>query len=209
MHIYAFGSLCRGDIDRYSDVDLLAIVDSYDPRFDVGKFSVYSYARISDLWREGNPFAWHLHLEAQLLYANNGEDYIRQLGAPLAYSNCAADCEKFFELYREACESLVGGSSSIVFDLGTIFLSIRNFATCYSLSYAALPTFSRRSALELEEDSLEISEQVFSVIERARILSTRGIGDNIAKPELFAVFTEFKRIENWMVTLLGKVKKNE
>lgn len=32
MHIYAFGSICRGEIDKNSDIDLLAIVDGFDAR---------------------------------------------------------------------------------------------------------------------------------------------------------------------------------
>ena len=29
MYIYAFGSICRGEIDFYSDVDLIAISDDF------------------------------------------------------------------------------------------------------------------------------------------------------------------------------------
>ena len=62
MYIYAFGSLCRGQVDLESDVDLLAIVDGHDDRFDPSKFSIYSYNRVREIWQEGNPFAWHLSL---------------------------------------------------------------------------------------------------------------------------------------------------
>ena len=50
MHIYAFGSMCRGDISIGSDIDLLALVEKHDPRLDPGKFSIYSYKRIGELW---------------------------------------------------------------------------------------------------------------------------------------------------------------
>jgi len=42
MHIYAFGSLCRGEIGLDSDIDLLAIVDQFDERLDQKLFSIYS-----------------------------------------------------------------------------------------------------------------------------------------------------------------------
>ena len=60
MHIYAFGSLCRGEVDFGSDVDLLSIIEGPDSRFDPDVFAKYSYDRIRSLWKEGNPFAWHL-----------------------------------------------------------------------------------------------------------------------------------------------------
>ena len=71
MHIYIFGSICRGDLREGSDIDLLALVEGYDSRFDPDTFSVYSYSRIADLWAEGNPFAWHLFLESRLVFASD------------------------------------------------------------------------------------------------------------------------------------------
>ena len=67
MHVYAFGSICRGDVSLTSDIDLLAVVDGYDPRFDPNVFSIYSYNRIEELWAEGNPFAWHLAKESKVV----------------------------------------------------------------------------------------------------------------------------------------------
>ena len=57
MHIYAFGSVCRGDVLPSSDIDLLAITEGHDSRFDPNNYSIYSYNRIKELWQEGNPFA--------------------------------------------------------------------------------------------------------------------------------------------------------
>lgn len=106
MHIYAFGSLCRGDVASNSDIDLLAIVDRLDLRFDPELFSIYSYSRINELWEEGNPFAWHLALESSLIFSSTQENYIKQLGNPKNYRNCISDCEKFLALFQEAYISL-------------------------------------------------------------------------------------------------------
>ena len=95
MHIYAFGSVCRGEIDYGSDVDLLAIVDDHDGMFDPNIFSIYSYKRIKELWKEGNPFAWHLAKEARLLYSIDYDNFIESLGNPNRYDRTKADCEKF------------------------------------------------------------------------------------------------------------------
>ena len=99
MHIYAFGSICRGDISVDSDVDLLALVEGRDSRLDPEKFSIYSYARMLELWEAGNAFAWHLSLESRLIYAADGTDFLRSLGSPSRYSGAVADCLKFRDVY--------------------------------------------------------------------------------------------------------------
>jgi nucleotidyltransferase-like protein len=144
MHIYAFGSVCRGDVTKGSDADLLAIVNGHDSRFDPETFSIYSYERIKELWRQGNPFAWHLALESRLLYSSDQHDFLKGLGNPVKYKECVRDCEKFFALFREASASILSGSNSVVFDLSTIFLSIRNFATCFSLGIGQSPDFFQK-----------------------------------------------------------------
>ncbi|HFK5599129.1 TPA: nucleotidyltransferase domain-containing protein, partial [Elizabethkingia anophelis] len=62
MEIYAFGSVVRGDIDKFSDIDLLILKDINEelPEINKEQFSIYTYQRISELWKEGNPFSWHL-----------------------------------------------------------------------------------------------------------------------------------------------------
>src|SRR6266404_1037927 len=105
MHIYAFGSVVRGDISRGSDVDLLAVVEGQDSRFDPSMFSVYSYDRLKTLWTEGNPFSWHLSLESKLLYSTDESDFFNELGRPRRYQNCVGDCEKFFALFSDAQSS--------------------------------------------------------------------------------------------------------
>src|SRR5260370_33489855 len=99
MHIYAFGSVCRGEVSTGSDVDLLAIVENDESRFDLDVYSVYSYERIQDLWEEGNPFAWHLFLESRILFSGDAKDYLKALGSPNPYRHCIRDCEKFLALF--------------------------------------------------------------------------------------------------------------
>src|SRR6266404_7934405 len=98
MHIYVFGSLCRGELEFGSDVDLLAITDEFGPRFDAETFSIYSYNRIRALWKEGNPFAWHLATEAKLVFASDGRNFLIDLGPPSEYIRCTEDCMKFSRL---------------------------------------------------------------------------------------------------------------
>ena len=66
MHLYIFGSLPRGEIGFGSDVDLLAITEKFDSRFDPDAFSIYSYRRICELWKEEKSFRLALSDRGQI-----------------------------------------------------------------------------------------------------------------------------------------------
>ena len=209
MHIYAFGSVCRGDVSLNSDIDLLAITDGHDSRFDQNNYSIYSYKRIKELWNEGNPFAWHLALESKLLYSSDQNDYLKSLGYPARYGNCVGDCEKFYALFCEARISIAANHDSRIFDLSTIFLSVRNIASCFSLGVTEHPIFSRGSATMLGEFSLKISTTAYQALERARMLCTRGYGSNISTTEVDLAISELDEIDRWMGNLVKGAKSNE
>lgn len=204
MHIYAFGSLCRGDVDQSSDVDLLALVSGHDDRFDPSVFSVYSYDRISVLWDDGSPFAWHLATEAVLIYASDGLDVLKRMGDPAAYDRQRADCEKFRALFLEARLDLRLASPTFVFDLSTIFLAIRNFASCYLLGKGVI-NFSRHAALHMGAQRVPLCKDDFSIFERARLLCTRGIGEPPSESESNAAIKAAGDVEAWMIQLLEQV----
>jgi predicted nucleotidyltransferase len=201
-HLYAFGSLCRGEVDEFSDIDLLACVETQEQarQIDSGRFSVYTYDRIRNLWREGNPFAWHLHLESKLMFASDGRDFLQELDAPAAYAKADEDCAKFMRLHQESLRSLCGTSDSQTFHLSCIFLAARNFATCYSFSRGR-PIFSRLAPLRIETP-LPVSTDVFSVFVRARVLSTRGMGKALTPVEVSMALQACPVIYDWMQSLL-------
>lgn len=208
MHIYAFGSVCRGDLSRDSDVDLLAIVDGRDDRLSPDVYSIYSYKRMCELWQEGNPFAWHLSLEAKLLFSPDKSDVLGSMGPPEPYRNGLRDCEKFYALFRAARDSLLDNKLSTTFDLSTMFLSIRNIATCFSLGFLQKPTFARHSASRLGRFSLPLQEGPYAVLERARILCTRGFGSKIGEEEVDTVIGEVALIEDWMKGLMSEARRH-
>ncbi len=198
MHIYAFGSICRGDISVESDIDLLAIVDGQDSRLAPEKFSIYSYSRIRQLWLAGNAFAWHLSLESRMIYASDGRDFLQQLGFPSEYLGVKNDCRKFKDIFEHSFQAIKNGSPSLVFELSTIFLSLRNLATCYSLIVNDKPTFGRDSARRLGSRSLKIDEDIYSLLMRSRILSTRAVGSNIENVEFDRLIVELKKCQAWI-----------
>lgn len=200
VHYYAFGSICRGETDSGSDVDLLACISTADPVLDPKKFSIYKYERVRELWREGNPFAWHLHYESRLIFSSDGSDFLTGLGAPATYTKMAQDCMKFRRLFLESYRSLLQTPNSAVFHLSCLFLATRNFATCYSFSRGQ-PVFSRRSPLLIDR-KLPINEEAFGILTRARILSTRGYGALISKTEVETAKASAPVILDWMENLI-------
>ncbi|MBF3418875.1 nucleotidyltransferase domain-containing protein [Burkholderia pseudomallei] len=199
MHIYAFGSVCRGEIDRGSDVDLLACVDGISPQIDPEKYSIYRYERLQTLWEDGNPFAWHLYLESKLLFSWDGSDFLASLGKPARYSGVVADCDKFKRLFDRSYRELELSSNSAVFHLSCMFLAIRNYATCHSLSLGH-PFFSRNSPL-MVNPCLHIDPRAFSILTRARLLSTRGYGESILPEEISIAVKAAAIVPQWMETL--------
>lgn len=208
MHIYAFGSICRGDISADSDVDLLALVEGLDPRLDADKFSIYSYKRIRELWAAGNAFAWHLALESKLIYSQDGRDFLNGLGMPSEYVGVAEDCRRFRKIFESAIFSVKEGTPSLVFELSTIFLAIRNIATCFSLAMSPSPIFCRDSARKLGPRSVPISDTVYSILMRARLLSTRGLGDDLAEIDISELMDELEICRQWVNELCVEAEEN-
>jgi hypothetical protein len=209
MHLYAFGSVCRGEVTQGSDIDLLAVTAGHDSRFDPAIYSIYSYKRLAEIWDEGNPFAWHLFLESKMLHSDDGRDYLASLGTPSRYTWAARDCRKFAALFDRAHEAISVGTNSVVFELSTAFLAIRNYATCFSLGIGSHPDFSRSSALRLGARSLAIDREAYQILERARILCTRGNGDVISRSEVQLAQGQLHLVADWMIQLAEVVEANE
>lgn len=96
LQIYAFGSICRGEIQSGSDVDLLAIASGDSNRLSRSMFSIYSHSKIKKIWQEGNPFAWHLHIESRLIHSSDNSNFITGLGPPAAYTRPVKTVNAFF-----------------------------------------------------------------------------------------------------------------
>ncbi|MBE0393341.1 nucleotidyltransferase domain-containing protein [Flavobacterium sp. PL002] len=208
MEIYAFGSIVRGEIDKFSDVDLLILKDVEEKIQEIDKeqYSIYTYGRISELWKEGNPFSWHLFIQSKCIFSKNDIPFLSSLGEPKPYNNIKDDLDKFTQLFYESKNSINSDSHSVDFDLSMIFLAIRNFASCFSLGFLKKNEFSRDSALNIEEYSIQINHFVYNRLRESRLLATRGIGEKISEIELEIIINEFEKIENWFNKLIKHTK---
>ena len=201
LHIYAFGSICRGEIAPGSDVDLLAVTTGATNDLSRSMFSIYSHAKMQRIWLDGNPFAWHLHLESKLIHSSNAQDFIRGLGPPANYTYARRDCERFLAIFRQAQTSACRDRASIVFDLSTAFLGLRNFSSCYLLGHCR-PDFSRGVALALMAETPPIDMEAYRILERARLLCTRAYGAPLNSLELGEALDALPKLEAWMTHLV-------
>lgn len=200
-NIYAFGSVVRGEIDEYSDIDLLLITDEKIKHIDSSKYSIYTPDRIKEMYIEGNPFAWHLYYESKLIFSDN-MDFLADLGKPSVYKNAYNDLIKFKNLFTDSVNSIFEDKLSIMFDLAMIFLSLRNFATCYSLDNYKKPIFSRISFEKLFDYPLNLDYRVKKLLMMSRISSTRGIIYDLDEIEVSLLLEEINNISNWFNVIL-------
>ncbi|TLV00403.1 nucleotidyltransferase domain-containing protein [Dyadobacter luticola] len=204
MEIYAFGSLTRGEVDKYSDYDFLILRESHEKIGDLNKddFSIYTYKRIDNLWKEGNPFAWHLFKESKCIFTSLDSPYIPSLKMPKNYMKCESDLERFYQLYLDAKNSLLASNISTDFDLSMIFLAIRNFASCFALGILGECVFSRNSARMIGKYSLDIVNDAYGILIKARVLATRGIGATATEEEVSVILKSLSQIDIWFNSLI-------
>ena len=185
---------------------MLALVDGRDSRFNPSDYSIYSYARMLELWKHGNPFAWHLYLESKLVYSSDNVDYLRDIGQPNSYKDGLSDCKKFHEIFFSAKKSIEASSLTEIFDLSSVFLGMRNFATCYSLHTGIKPDFSRNSARHLGDKNVPIDESIYNILERARVLCTRGVGEILNPNEISGAKMALRDIDAWMKEIINTIE---
>ena len=208
-YIYAFGSICRGEVDKYSDLDIIVVGNDINIENIPTGISLYKEDTIIELWDEGNPFAWHLFCESRMLYSFSNVDFIKTLGRPNTYSTFRLDSVRLYELFKDAKASLEISRDAIVFDYSIIFLVIRNIASLFDLHFNNNYNFSRDSVLNLKNNSLNLDISSYNTLRKCRILSTRGIGEISEEEILNLTLDKITNIEEWITKLISITLTNE
>jgi hypothetical protein len=217
LNISLFGSRSREDDDEDSDLDVLVVVAN-----DTGKtspdlvqnlvrkqfdkdpsLSWYGLRKIDALFRSGDLFAWHLHLEAKTLA---GTDLSACLGVPADYTTALSDINDLRKIASRVERSVIACNANAVFELGILYVCVRNIAMAASWHLASRPSFGRYSPYDLPIP-FPIAKDTYEVMMKCRMASQRGT----ALPMVFAaeVLEVLRTILIWSEAVASDVAKAE
>lgn len=144
--VYLFGSYARGDQDKYSDIDILIVIDdcteseyiNYKDSFaqilniPVSWLSVYRIDKIKKMYNCGSYFLWHIKKEGKVIYSRDNELAILLLTLP-RYVNIENDLKEYSEILSDINGELDNEYISIDYELAVLASLVRN--TCIAIAY--------------------------------------------------------------------------
>lgn len=205
ISIYLFGSYSRNEQKTDSDIDFLLITKTSDDYKHIQDFldanklsardvSIYTYDKLKEYFQQGHLFAWHLFLEAKKL---NGPNTLQLLGPPSEYKDFESDSIQILELIESSLKVLSkkDPSTSLNYEAGLVYLSLRNFSHFFSAFYLKNYCFSRFSPFQLDRYSIsEITLMDYEILMKARFSSIRGHTPNLIQRE-------------WLINMCQRTKK--
>lgn len=157
-----FGSVVRDDADISSDVDVLCVVSKKENADLVGieklldasvvggreiDLSVYGGDRISEMYREGHLFAWHLYQGSMAV--SDGYCFVESLGKPAEYKEAIKDIRNLLEVLYDVRRALAEGGESLIFEAGLLYVVCRNIGIAASWGSDNGLDFSRNAPFTL------------------------------------------------------------
>lgn len=197
--IYVFGSICRGESTPTSDVDVLVVPFEVERSRFPQHWSVYSSELLSEYFKAGRLFAWHLHLEAKCIFSPRSESFLASLGPPAPYSTIMDDLDDLEALLKEARDELAAGTENVIYELGIAYTAIRDLAMSASWSLLANPCFAVDAPYRLPLDP-PIQRDIYHQTMVARHASTRGSQLNFDPMSTAKIVTEAP-FESWVASL--------
>jgi hypothetical protein len=189
LGVYVFGSVARGDRDPRSDLDLLAVVAdgmgkveerevyAHVPAEFAGlepSISWYGCHRLATMYENGELFGWHLHRESIALF--EAEPVIKQLGVPSQYCDAAADVASFEIVLSGIPGQLEASPENAIYELGLIYVCLRNICMAASAMLCDQPDFSRYSPFRLIDfPAVPMSYTEYDLAMSCRMAGQRGI----------------------------------
>ncbi|WP_294329205.1 nucleotidyltransferase domain-containing protein [uncultured Sphingomonas sp.] len=221
LGVYVFGSVARGDRDPRSDLDLLAVVA--DGRGKVEESEVYSYVppdladleasiswygqrRLGAMFANGELFGWHLHQEAIPLFET--EPVIAKLRVPAPYRDAAADVASFEKVLSGIPDQLQASPENAVYELGLVYVCLRNICMAASSVLCDRPDFSRYSPFQLRGISpVPITIEEYDLAMSCRMAGQRGLQPPSAVSKSL-VANLHDRIRPWIAELRLRLERN-
>ena len=175
MEFYVYGSITRGELDQNSDVDILCLIDESE---DVNgrvplNFSIYSKGRIKQHYEHGTLFAWHLYRDSRLIFPIEG-GFLKKIGSPKEYSSSYEDLGLLNELLRKAIANIQDSQINLIYELGLVYVSVRNIATIASWFLPEGLCCSRYVPYYIKEIGFPLKKEDYEVLIACRHATTRG-----------------------------------
>lgn len=197
--IYVFGSVCRGDSTPTSDVDVLVVpFDVASSQFPQN-WSVYSPELLSEYFKVGRLFAWHLYLEAKCVFSPRSEYFLTSLGSPAPYSTASDDIDDLEVLLNEALNELAAGTENVIYELGITYTAIRDLAMSASWSLLGSPCFGADAPYRLPV-APPLPRETYHQAMMARHASTRGVRLDFDPANTAAVVANAS-LKSWVASL--------
>ncbi|WP_066820941.1 nucleotidyltransferase domain-containing protein [Sphingomonas mali] len=189
LGVYLFGSVARGDRDQRSDVDLLAVVADGEGKVDEQEVvlhipldlrdlepsvSWYGRQRLGQMFANGELFAWHLYRETVPLF--EAVPVIAELGEPTPYCDAALDVASFEKILSGIPAQLRASPENAVYELGLVYVCLRNICMAASAMLCDRPDFSRYSPFHLKEVvDVPITMAEYDLAMTCRMAGQRGL----------------------------------
>ncbi|MGP9812923.1 nucleotidyltransferase domain-containing protein [Rhodopseudomonas sp. NSM] len=219
---YIFGSVGRGQADPLSDLDILAVVENNRGKVaevDVLKLvplqyaslkpsiSWYGAARVTEMFHNGELFAWHLSRETVPLF--DPSRFLPTLGTPTPYRECLADVRSFRAILRGIPPQVQQSAVNAAYEAGLVYVCLRNISMAASWELCEAPDFSRYSVFNLKGlRKCPISVEEFDAAMHCRMASQRGRlpPHSATVPYILDVY---RRLDPWLDELEGLLIRKE
>jgi predicted nucleotidyltransferase len=221
LGVYVFGSVARGDRDTRSDLDLLAVVADGHGKVDEQEVSAhvpselgglepsiswYGRRRLGTMFKNGELFGWHLHQEAVPLFEK--DPVIRGLGVPSPYRDAAADVASFEKVLSGIPNQLDASPENAVYELGLVYVCLRNICMAASAKLCDQPDFSRYSPFRLFGFSaVPITHGEYDLAMTCRMAGQRGILPPLLVSRSL-VTDVYNRLTPWIAELRLRLEKD-
>lgn len=219
---YIFGSVGRGQADALSDLDILAVVENnrgkvleaevlglVPKRYSSLKPSIswYGRARIAEMFRNGELFAWHLYQETVPLW--DPGFFLPKLGVPGAYTEGLRDVHSFRAILSGIPAQVRDSAINAAYEAGLVYVCLRNIGMAASWTLCATPDFSRYSIFNLlGVDRCPIAVEEFDIAMQCRMASQRGRNSPSQVTASF-IMDLYRRLDPWLGDLQSVLLKRE
>jgi len=181
--VWLYGSVARGDADRFSDVDLLVVADQVNPMEQVAEdvgypvgssISVYSWKEVEAMASYGSIFLHHIGTEGRCLRASthHPKRFLYLLSTLPPYQSAGRDMRSFQATFRDVLSSLTDGGWPD-FEFQILGAMVRH-AAILGAYCAGSPSYGRETPFQVSGDALGYGRERWTLLARGATAYRQG-----------------------------------